>query len=367
MNANKYIRDYIALWSIPRMGSVNSRKLIAYAKGIENVFHLKRKDLLQIPGFGEQIVQDVLADRHFKVADDELEFIEKYKVNVCTFFDDEYPFRLKQSEDCPLLYFSKGQAIPNDRKYISIVGTRNATARGIDFCNTLIKDFKDRGHDVAIVSGLAYGIDIAAHKAAVENQLPTIGVMAHGLDRIYPPEHRNTATKMLEQGTILSEFFSGMFPDKNNFIRRNRIIAGLSDATIVIESDIKGGSLITADIANSYSRDVFAVPGRVGDKYSLGCNKLIKINRAALLESVNDIEYLLGWDKKAPSIQKQLFVELNTEETQLMSAFSDTEELNIDSICRASGLTMAKVSSLLLTLEFAGVVKCLPGKVFVKC
>lgn len=348
------------------MGSINSRKLIAYAQGIENVFKLSKKDLLNIPGFGEQIVKEILGDKHFKIADEELDFLSKYNINVSTYFDKSYPYRLKQSEDCPLLFFYKGNKIDDEKKYLSIVGTRNATPRGIDFCDNLIKDLKSRGHDVVIVSGLAFGIDIAAHKAAVNEKLPTIGVLGHGLKQIYPAKHRQTATEMLEQGSIISEFFSGMFPDKNNFVRRNRIIAGLSDATIVVESNISGGSLITADIANSYSRDVFAVPGRLSDKYSLGCNKLIKTNQAALLESVDDIEYILGWDKQNAPKQKSLFVSLSEDEKKLMEAFENEDELNIDTICRISGFTMAKVSALLLNLEFSGVVKCLPGKIFVK-
>lgn len=352
--------------AISRIGSVNSRKLIAYAKGIENVFKLSRKDLLGIPGFGNQIVEQILGDEHFRLADQELEFIEKYNIKVTTFFDDDYPFRLKQSDDCPLLYFSKGKAIANERKYLSVVGTRNATQRGVEFCNKLMRELKESGHDVVIVSGLAFGVDIAAHKAALKENLPTIGVLAHGLNQVYPAKHRDVATKMLEQGAIVSEFFSGMFPDKNNFIRRNRIIAGLSDATIVVESDVKGGSLITANLANSYSRDVFAVPGRLGDKYSSGCNKLIKTNRAALLESVADIEYLLGWNRSSEPKQKELFVQLSAEEEELLKVFDNGEELNIDTVCRKSGYTMAKVSALLLNLEFSGVVKCLPGKIFVK-
>ncbi len=366
MSHNPNIRDYLALMAISRIGSVNSRKLIAYAKGIENVFKLSRKDLLNIPGFGNQIVEQILGDEHFRLADSELEFIEKYKIKATTFFDDNYPYRLKQSDDCPLLFFSKGQPITDNRKYLSIVGTRNATQRGVDYCNKLIRELKESGHDVVIVSGLAFGIDIAAHKAALKEDLPTIGVLAHGLNQLYPAKHRDIATQMLEHGAIISEFFSSMFPDKNNFIRRNRIIAGLSDATIVVESDITGGSLITANLANSYSRDVFAVPGRLGDKFSLGCNKLIKTNRAALLESVADIEYLLGWNRTSEPKQKKLFVQLTEDEEQLLKVFENGEELNIDIICRKSNFTMAKVSALLLNLEFSGVIKCLPGKIFVK-
>lgn len=367
MTHNKHLREYLAVWAIPRMGSINSRKLISYAKGIENVFKLSRKDLLNIPGFGEQIVKEITGTKHFELADKELEFIEKFNINTTTFFDTDYPYRLKQSEDAPLLYFSKGQPVDDTKKFISIVGTRNATPRGIDVCTKLVEDLKNNGHDVVIVSGLAFGIDIAAHTAALNVGLPTIGVLGHGLKQLYPAKHRKTAAEMIDNGSLISEFFSSYFPDKNNFVRRNRIIAGLSDATIVVESDVKGGSLITADIANSYNRDVFAVPGRLSDKYSSGCNKLIKTNRAALLESVDDIEYILGWDKQQQSVQKQLFVDLSPEEEKILKAFDQAEEQSIDQICRTSGFNMSKVSSLLLTMEFSGLVKCLPGKVFVKC
>lgn len=366
MNLHPNIRELLAIWAIPSIGSINSRKLIAHAGGIENVFKLKQKDLLKISGFGKHITSQILNKQAFEIADKELKFIEKYKINITSFFDDEYPFLLKQSEDCPLLYFSKGQSISNNKKYLSIVGTRNATPRGIEFCENLIKDLKNRNHDVCIVSGLAFGIDIAAHKAALKNGLSTIAVLGHGLDRIYPAKHRNIATDMLERGALVSEFFSGMFPDKNNFVRRNRIIAGLSEATIVVESDKKGGSLITANIANSYNRDVFAVPGRINDKYSSGCNNLIKTHRAALLQSVEDIEYVLGWEQNKQPKQQQLFVKLSEEEQKLIDVFKNNEELNIDVICRKSGFNMAKVSAILLNLEFMGLINCLPGKIFTK-
>jgi len=213
---------------------------------------------------------------------------------------------------------------------------------------------------------LAYGIDIAAHKAALDNELPTIGVLAHGLDQLYPAAHRDTATEMIKNGALISDFFSGIFPDKNNFLRRNRIIAGLSDATIVVESNVTGGALITAELANSYSRDVLAVPGRVTDKYSSGCNQLIKSNKAALIESAEDLEFCLGWARREKPLQKELFIELTDEQKIIYNLLPLGEEMNIDTICRESGLTMAKVSVILLNLEFADLVKCLPGKLFVK-
>lgn len=345
---------------------MNARKIIAYAGGIEKVFKLSSKELVQIPGVGGRLLKEFLSKKHYAYADNALEFAEKYKVDLLTFFDEEYPFRLKQCDDAPLILFAKGQAIKTERKYISIVGTRKSTNRGDDFCDKLVSDFKEQGHDVVIVSGLAFGIDIAAHKAALKYGVPTIGVLAHGLDTIYPTKHRDTAMQMLEQGALVTEFMPGMFADKTNFVRRNRIIAGLCDALVVVESDVKGGSLHSAGMANSYSRDVFAVPGRLNDKYSAGCNNLIKTNQASLIQSVSDIEYLLGWDKKDKPMQKQLFVELTAEEQLIYDLLADNVELNIDTICRQSGLSMPKTSALLLQMEFNNLLKCLPGKVFVK-
>lgn len=364
--SEKHIRYLLALMAIPGIGNVNARKLIAYAKGIENIFELKRKDLLQISGFGNHLVSKILEKQNFERADKELTFIQKYNIKVHSYFEDDYPFLLKQSEDCPLLFFSKGEKIEEDKKYLSIVGTRKATIRGIEFCHQLIKELKERNHNVCIISGLAFGIDIAAHKAALENGLSTIAVLAHGLDTIYPAEHRKTATEIVENGALLSEFFSQSFADKNNFVRRNRIIAGLSEATIVVESDKRGGALITAELANSYNREVFAVPGRISDKYSIGCNHLIKTHRASLLQSVEDIEYLLSWEQNKKPKQKKLFVELSAEEQILMDTFDQSEEQNIDVICRKSGFTISKVSAMLLNLEFMGLIRCLPGKMFTK-
>lgn len=360
------LRDTLALWSVPGVGSMNSKKLIAYAGSAQQVFKLKKKDLLRIPGIGEQLINAIQKKDYYQIVDKELEFVEKYSIKITTINDNDYPYRLKQCEDCPLILFSKGQPLNDKMKYLSIVGTRSATSRGIEFCNQLIQDLKERGHNVVIVSGLAFGIDVAAHKAALKNELPTYGILAHGLDTIYPAAHRNIATQMVTTGGLVTEFIHGIFPDKNNFVRRNRVIAGLSDATIVVESDVKGGSLITADLANSYCRDVFAMPGRLGDRYSRGCNKLIKSNRAALIESVEDIEYIMGWDAHKGTVQKKLFAELTPEEEKIMHLLNQKNELGIDEICRASGYTMAKVSALLLNMEFSGWVKCLPGKVFIK-
>jgi DNA processing protein len=263
-----------------------------------------------------------------------------------------------------MLYF-KGKANFNSEKVISIVGTRESTEYGERMCNKLIEDLVE--HDVLIVSGLAYGIDICAHKASVKNNLATVGVFAHGLDKVYPAIHKSTADKMLKNGGLLTDFTSNTRPNPENFPRRNRIVAGISDATIVIESKKDGGSLITADIANSYSRDVFAYPGRVGDSTSEGCNNLIKQNKAALIQSAADIIYLLGWEQhkqKKKNTQKQLFIELNQEEELVVNVLKERESINIDDLCFSTKMPMSKVSALLLNLEFSGIVKSLPGKVY---
>jgi len=358
------LRNYLALWAVPGIGSITSRKLIAYAGGIDEIFRMKQPELQKIPGIGPLLSENIVKTECFKRADEAITFAEKYHINIQTIFDEDYPFRLKQCEDAPLILFTKGVPMRTEKKYISLVGTRSATSYGKDFCERWISSLAIRGHDAVIVSGLAYGIDIAAHKAALHHQLGTIGVLAHGLDTIYPTQHRKIAAEMLEKGGLVTEFFPHTFPDKTNFVRRNRIIAGLSDAVIVVESDITGGALITAEQANSYSRDVFAVPGRAGDKYSSGCNKLIKSNRAALIETVEDLEYQMGWQTETKPTQKQLFIEFTPEETKIMDLFNTQPQLNIDEICRLSELSMPKVSALLLNLEFAGAVKCLPGKIF---
>ncbi len=360
------LRNYLALWSVSGIGSMTSRKLIAYAGNAKNALEIKQKDLLKIPGIGPKLIDSIVSGKHYERADKELEFIEKYNIKATSIFNDDYPYRLKQCEDAPLLLFTKGRLLNDNKKYISIVGTRSSTQYGRDFCLKIVTSLKEKGHDAVIISGLAFGIDIAAHKAALKNSMPTYGVLAHGLNTIYPAQHRKIATQMLEHGGLITEFMHGIFPDKNNFVRRNRVIAGLCDATIVVESDIKGGSLITADLSNSYNRDVFAVPGRLNDKFSLGTNKLIKSNRAALIETVEDLEYIMGWEASAQPKQKTLFHNFSEEEKVIMDLLDKGEELTIDVICRNSGFTMSKVSALLLNLEFADTVKCLPGKVFYK-
>ncbi len=363
---NPLLKYKIGIGMIPYVGSITAKKLIAYTGSIEGVFKEKRKALEKIPGVGpilsKNITQNGLLDR----AEKEIEFIRKYNINVYFYLDKDYPERLKQCCDAPLILYAKGDTPLNPQKIISIVGTRKATPPGLDACNALVDNIAANHPDVTIVSGLAYGIDCCAHKGSLRNKLPTIAVLGHGLNTIYPAVHRGIAKKISDNGALLTEFTSTDIIDRNNFIKRNRIIAGLSDATIVVESALNGGALITADIANSYDRDVFAYPGRVNDEFSQGCNRLIKINKAALMENINDLEYHLGWDvkKKNKPTQQKLFIELTSDEKKITAILKEEEETTIDMLCIKLNMPASYVSTMLLGLEFNGIIKSLPGKVY---
>lgn len=355
----------IALTLIPNIGDILAKRLVAYCGSVQAVFEEKKSSLEKIPGIGSMHASAVINHTIFELAEEEIKFIEKNNIQPLFYLDSDYPKRLTYCEDSPVMLYYKGNVNLNSEKIISIVGTREATEYGKKMCEKLIADLAI--HNVLIVSGLAYGIDICAHKAALDNGLPTVCTLAHGLDRIYPAIHKLTAQKMLENGGWLTDFTSKTAPDRENFPRRNRIVAGISDATIVIESKKSGGSLITADIANSYNRDVFAFPGRVDDVCSEGCNNLIKQNKAALIQSAADLIYILGWEQtknvKAPQ-QKKLFLELSADEEVLVNVLKEKDSVTIDDLCFATKLPMSKVSGLLLTLEFSGIVKSLPGKAY---
>lgn len=356
----------IAISLVPGIGVILARNLIAYIGSIEEVFREKPKTLMKVPGIGEVNARRFRHPEILERAEKELEFIVKNNISTCFYLDKNYPRRLFNCSDAPILIYLKGKVNLDCEKVISIVGTRNATEYGKEVCNNLIAEIKERNHQILIVSGLAYGIDIQAHKSALRFNLPTVAVLGHGLDLLYPSLHSGTAKKMQDNGGLVSDFPSRTKIDPANFIRRNRIIAGLSDATVVIESGLKGGALVTANIASSYNRDVFAFPGRISDPFSAGCNKLIKINGAALIESVNDLEYIMGWeqDKKPDGIQQQLFVDLSEQEKMICSLLKDGKTLFIDQICAEAGLPMSRVSGLLLNLEFKGVVSAMPGKLY---
>lgn len=354
----------IALTQITSIGDRLAKQLVAYCGTVEAVFSEKQKALEKIPGIGTVLAKNILSRSAFDDVEKEMRFIERHAITPLFYLDADYPRRLLHCDDSPVLLYYKGTADLNAAKIISVVGTREATDYGKGLCEKLIADLAV--FNPVIVSGLAYGIDICAHRAALENGLETVGVLAHGLDKLYPQVHRVTAEKMLKQGGLLTDFMSGTKPGRENFPSRNRIVAGLSDATIVIESRKDGGSLITADIANSYNRDVFAFPGRIGDAASEGCNTIIKQNKAALIQSAADVIYICGWEqqKKKSKAQQQLFVTLKPEEESLFNLMKGKEAVNIDELCVLSKMAMGKVSALLLTMEFEGVVRSLPGKMY---
>jgi len=354
----------IALTLIPGVGDINGKKLVAYCGGAAAVFKEKKSALQKIPGIGLFTINKIKNHNSFKRAEQEIRFIEKYKVRPLFYTHADYPARLLNCEDGPMMVYYKGTANLNAKRVISIVGTRRASNYGRNICEQIVAELQVK--DVVIVSGLAYGIDSCAHRKSLDHKMVTIGVLAHGLDRIYPSQNRKLAEQMLEQGGLITEFLSNSKPDRENFPKRNRIVAGMSDAVIVVESDKRGGSLITAGLGNSYNRDVFAVPGRVGDDGSRGCNFLIRTNRAALAENGNDIAYFMGWDDE-PHLkreQPQLFVNFSDEENKVLEIIREAGEISIDQLVIKTGLPTSKLSASLLNLEFEGAVQSLPGKCY---
>jgi DNA processing protein len=360
------LKHKIALGLIPRIGDVNARKLVSHFGNVESIFLEPYRNLLKIPGIGSGIAKYISDRSYLEAAEKEAEYVTKNNIRTYFYLDNDYPFRLRQCDDSPVVFFFKGNCKLDSLKILSIVGTRNATTRGRELCEKIIGGLSAGHPDLIIVSGLAYGIDIAAHKSALANNLMTIGVLAHGFKTTYPAIHASTAKAMVSKGGLVTDFLSDALPERNNFLKRNRIIAGLSDATLVIESGITGGALITADIANSYNRDVLAVPGRPDDQWSAGCNSLIKNNKAFLAESADDIEYFLNWkpEKSKPAIQRTLFSDLDENEKRIFELLSKSGEMTIDIICRTLEIPVYKLSSILLQMEFKGLLKCSPGNLY---
>ena len=354
----------LALQKIDGVGDIMAKKLLQHCGSAEAIFSSKSTQLASIDGVGKILLQNLKNKAVLQQAETELRFIQKNDINVTYFKDENYPDRLKHCVDGPTLLFTSGNINLKKRHIISIVGTRQITPYGIDFCKNLIAQLAPL--NPIIVSGFAYGVDIVAHQAAMENNLQTIGILAHGLNQIYPKTHKKYMAKMEENGGFMTEFWSDSNPEKENFVKRNRIVAGISEATIVIESADKGGSLITANLANDYNRDVFAVPGRITDKYSQGCNNLIKTQRAHLLSSAADILYILNWDmdKKEKTIQKQLFIDLEPVEQKVFDFLQKNGKEQMDIIALTCELPIFKLSSILLNMELKGVIRPLPGKLF---
>ena len=360
------LKHKIALSLIPRIGDINARKLVSHIGSVEGVFTEPYSSLVKIPGIGSGLARYICERSYLETAEKEVEYIEKKGIRTFFYLDPDYPYRLRQCEDSPVIFYYIGSSDLNSSRILSIVGTRNATARGREICDRIVAGLAQGHPDLIIVSGLAYGIDITAHKAALANKLQTIGVLGHGFRTTYPAVHRSIAESMKTTGGLVSDFLSDELPERNNFIKRNRIIAGLADATLVVESGIQGGALITADIANSYNRDVFAVPGRPEDPWSAGCNNLIKRNKAALIETADDIEYFLDWkpEKCKVPVQKVLFTDLQDDEKKIFEEINREGEMNIDHLCRLTGLPVYRLSSLLLRMELCGIIRCFPGNIY---
>jgi DNA processing protein len=354
----------LALQKVEGIGDVLARKLISHFGSAEAVFKGRPRDVAAIEGIGTFRQQKLKDKSALEKAKRELDFIDKHGIGAHYFDDTTYPEKLRHCPDAPLVLFSRGHVDLSGKKIVSIVGTRQATPYGLDACRKLVADLAPL--DVVIVSGFAYGIDIAAHLAAIENGLRTIGVVGSGIDRIYPASHKKHLNALLENGGLMTEFWSGAEPEPQNFVRRNRIVAGMADATVVVESAEKGGSLLTANFANDYNREVFAVPGRVGDRYSEGCHSIIKSQKARLLTSGADVVYWLGWDvqTKAKPVQKQFFVDLSLDEQVVYDYLSANGKMLLDEIAIGCSITVSALSARLLTMELKGVVRPLPGKFF---
>lgn len=354
----------IALTLIPGIGNINAKKLIAWCGSAEAVFKSSRTELMKIPGLVALMSQKVNLKEMLQQAERELSFLEANKIVPLYYYDDAYPSKLRHCADSPLMLYYKGAPDLWDQRTLAIVGTRQATNYGRRMCEEIIKGFA--GENILIVSGMAYGIDSCAHANAMQYELPTLGVLAHGLDRIYPDQNRNMARRMIKQGGLITEFLSKTIPDRENFPKRNRIIAGMADAVLVVESATKGGAVITADIAHSYNRDVFAIPGRTSDEFSDGCHLLIRRNVAALIRTADDIRYSMGWESHAGKKKNNsaLLKDYPPEEKQILGIIIKKGRASVDDIVLISGLGASKTASVLLKLEFAGVITGLPGKMY---
>ncbi len=354
----------IALSLLPEIGPRSVRKLVAHIGSVEGVFLEKKALLLKIPGISSARIKKLDINTALRRAENELNYLQKNNINYTFYLNDDYPNRLKECEDGPVILYHKGNIDFNADKVLSIVGTRQSTNYGEGLCKEMVAHLARKFPDIVIVSGFAYGVDICAHKAALNEGLDTIAVFGVGIEKIYPSVHAKYINQVLSHGGIVSEFPSDQKANAGNFVSRNRIIAGLADATVVVESGSKGGALITADMALSYNRDVFSFPGRVGDPFSTGCNKIVKNNVAGLIESGEDLVLAMKWDSTVNKQAKQtsLFVDLSPEEEAVVTILKEKGDLTIDTISRLLSKPVSLVSALLLNLEFNGIVQSLPGK-----
>ncbi len=363
---NEELLYTIALTRALPLNAAVQNILIDELGSAKSVFE-NRKDLKQIlPDSTDRLIQSLAHfEEHLEKAEQEMRFVEKGHIQCLCKNNPNYPARLRECSDAPILLYFRGSANLNAPHIVSMVGTRHCTEYGKDFCHRFLADLSGLCPDTLVISGLAYGIDICSHRESLASGLGTVGVLAHGLNQIYPRMHRDTAIQMLDHGGLLTEFMSDSKTEKVNFVSRNRIVAGMSDATIVIESKAKGGSLITAQIANDYSRDVFAVPGRIGDEMSAGCNNLIRDAKATLLQSAEEFVACMGWqtaEQKKKPVQKQLFLDLSTEEQTIVDLLKNTDEgKSLNQLVIEANIPVARLTGLLFELEMKGVVKMFGG------
>ncbi|HMO63014.1 MAG TPA: DNA-processing protein DprA [Ferruginibacter sp.] len=354
----------IALTLVPNIGSVHAKALVNIYGSASAVFKAKKKELETIEGIGTVRAGCIKSFTDFTSSEAEIKFIEQYKITPLFITDAAYPQRLLQCYDSPVLLYYRGTADLNANKIVAVVGTRSNTDYGKIVCEKLIDDLA--AENIIVLSGLAFGIDTIAHKAALKNNLQTVGVLAHGLDTMYPAQNKTLAKQMLQQGGLITEYPSNTNPDKQNFPRRNRIVAGMCDALVVMETGKKGGSLITAELANSYNKDVFAIPGRIIDNKSEGCNYLVKNNKASLITGAADLMEMMNWvvTKKPVNKQRELFIELSPDEKIVVDILQQQPQLHIDDLYFKSGLNSSAVAAALLLLEMQGIVGSMPGKMY---
>lgn len=364
---NPDLKYQIALGLIKGVGPIVAKNLVGYFGDVRKIFAAKAADLARVPGVGRVLIKSLREGDVMARAEEELKFIERYGIRPMFFTDSDYPVRLANCDDGPTMLYVKGDVELNAAKVLSVVGTRRPTERGKEQCEQMIAELSARHPDLLVVSGLAYGIDVCAHRQSLRSGVPTVGVVAHGLDRVYPSLHRDVAAQMVRSGGgMVTEFMSGTRPEAQNFVKRNRIIAGLADVLLVVESDVDGGSLITAKAAFEYSRDVVAIPGSPADEMSRGCNDLIKRDVARLVESAADIEAVAGWDiadatRASEPVQESLPLEMSDEERKIYTVLLAEREMQLGALSVRCEMPIGKINSTLLSLELMGVVKMLPG------
>ncbi len=363
------LKYQIAVTQLKEVGSKTAKNLITHCGNAEAVFKASAKQLIHVPNIGKAKVEAILASKEeaLKRAGEELDFIHKNNITPLFYTDVNFPKRLLQFTDSPIMLYFKGKANLNNTKIISIVGTRKITDYGKKMCENFIETVAP--YQPLIVSGLAYGVDIAAHKSALKNNLPTIAVVANGMDKMYPAQHIKYVKEMVENGGVLTEYMSGQVADKQNFPQRNRIVAGMCDALIVVETAIKGGAMITATLANSYNKDVFTFPGRSFDEFSKGCNYLIKTNQANLIENADDFVNAMFWDgenvkQKTKILQPELFTDLSETEKIILQLVQQNAPINMDDLAIHTAYSQTDLASIILALELKGILKMLPGKYF---